>query len=527
MNRGGGGGGGAPSRYGDRQGPSRGPGGLPGPRGAPLDDRLGPRDPPPSMQALISTIQNSDPAVLRKLGVNDNVIDAVRSGALSDTVFIANVDYTMKWQEIKDVFKLAGRVVHVKMTEDTDGKSKGYGIVQFSSPFEALEAVAKFHGQMLKDRRLTVKMDKFQGEKGGHVLPKGLSGMGSSLSNTLQQLNHIPHRGGWDGPPMGGPPMMDDRGPRGMMDDRGPPRGMMGGGGMGGGGLSPGFGSLGGLGGPSLPSMSDLEIERLAIQREREKILMGNQFPDRGPSNMMPGGPPDFGGDRMLSARLGNTPLNDAPRGFGSPALGPPSSSFGGANPNPMFGGGPEPTDPRERELMLLKELERLRAQLGSGGDQRGPPQESFSRDFQQNSRGVAGFAPPSGGFNNSAGTNPMFQSGSSGGFSLKSEPNPALAPGFGRNQASLSSSHMNSGAGATQVFIRNLPFQVNWQMLKDRFAEFGKVLFAEIKMENGRSKGCGIVRFSSSQEAERAINMMNAKVIDGREIEVRFDNSM
>lgn len=51
-----------------------------------------------------------------------------------------------------------------------------------------------------------------------------------------------------------------------------------------------------------------------------------------------------------------------------------------------------------------------------------------------------------------------------------------------------------------------------------------GHVMFAEIKMENGKSKGCGTVRFDSPESAEKACRIMNGIKISGREIDVRLD---
>ncbi|KAK2119373.1 hypothetical protein P7K49_000759, partial [Saguinus oedipus] len=56
--------------------------------------------------------------------------------------------------------------------------------------------------------------------------------------------------------------------------------------------------------------------------------------------------------------------------------------------------------------------------------------------------------------------------------------------------------------------------------MLKDKFNECGHVLYANIKMENGKSKGCGVVKFESPEVAERACQMMNGMKLSGREID-------
>ena len=49
---------------------------------------------------------------------------------------------------------------------------------------------------------------------------------------------------------------------------------------------------------------------------------------------------------------------------------------------------------------------------------------------------------------------------------------------------------------------------------------------YADIKMENGKSKGCGVVRFESPEVAERACRMMNGIQLRGREIDVRIDRN-
>ncbi|KAL1787725.1 heteroproteinous nuclear ribonucleoprotein M isoform X9 [Sigmodon hispidus] len=72
----------------------------------------------------------------------------------------------------------------------------------------------------------------------------------------------------------------------------------------------------------------------------------------------------------------------------------------------------------------------------------------------------------------------------------------------------------------ACQIFVRNLPFDFTWKMLKDKFNECGHVLYADIKMENRKTKGCGVVKFESPEVAERACGMMNDMKLSGREID-------
>ena len=436
----------------------RGSGGSGGGRSSDLGDRLGGRsgeDTNSRILEMVHTIMNSDPSVLKSLGVNENVIEAVNSGQLSDTVFVANVDYAMKWQDLKDIFKMAGNVLNVKMVDGTDGKTKGYGTIQFKSPLDALEAVAKFHGQTVRDRRMTVKIDQMSKNKVS--IPELMADFGP---------RNPPHQEMMPARPFGYGPS------------------------LGGVGVPP----LGGLGSTSLISR-ELELERLALQREREKILMQSMGSDR----------PSFPG---VGGGLGGE--------FGRPfppsrSLEPPLDSFRSSLPPPipqMERPDPRGGDLRQEEMKLMKQLEMIRSQIGSSGSSMSGGLSSMTSTF-----GGASSLQSSSSFGRD-----MLSGGSAG-----DQANPALAPGFGRAGAAA---RTGSSGGSCQIFIRNLPFQVNWQMLKDRFSEFGKVLYAEIKMENGKSKGCGIVRFSLPQEAENAIMRMNGKVIDGREIEVRFDSS-
>ncbi|KAJ3078346.1 hypothetical protein HK102_004563, partial [Quaeritorhiza haematococci] len=78
-----------------------------------------------------------------------------------------------------------------------------------------------------------------------------------------------------------------------------------------------------------------------------------------------------------------------------------------------------------------------------------------------------------------------------------------------------------------TQVFVGNLPYSTRWQDLKDLFRPHQlNPVHADIMLEpgTGRSKGCGIVRFTTKEEAERAVEKVNGANVAGRNIVVRLD---
>ena len=99
---------------------------------------------------------------------------------------------------------------------------------------------------------------------------------------------------------------------------------------------------------------------------------------------------------------------------------------------------------------------------------------------------------------------------------------------GFGRSHGgSGGGGSFGSGAATgTQLYVGNLSFDTSWQDLKDHFSSAGSVERADVmKSDSGRSRGFGIVRFSTKEDAESAIQSMNGVELAGRPLEVRLDN--
>lgn len=51
------------------------------------------------------------------------------------------LDYKVDEKKLKDVFKLAGRVVNCEINLDKEGKSRGFGVVEYEHPVEAVQAI--------------------------------------------------------------------------------------------------------------------------------------------------------------------------------------------------------------------------------------------------------------------------------------------------------------------------------------------------------------------------------------------------
>ncbi len=75
----------------------------------------------------------------------------------------------------------------------------------------------------------------------------------------------------------------------------------------------------------------------------------------------------------------------------------------------------------------------------------------------------------------------------------------------------------------ASKLYVGNLAYSVSDSDLQTMFAPFGTVQSAQVIMDRdtGRSKGFGFVEMSSSDEATAAINGLNGKEVDGRQLTV------
>jgi RNA recognition motif-containing protein len=72
-------------------------------------------------------------------------------------------------------------------------------------------------------------------------------------------------------------------------------------------------------------------------------------------------------------------------------------------------------------------------------------------------------------------------------------------------------------------IYVGNLSYGTNDQILEELFGEFGEVTSARVisDRDTGRSKGFGFVEMSNDDEAKTAITELNEKDIDGRNLRV------
>jgi cold-inducible RNA-binding protein len=75
----------------------------------------------------------------------------------------------------------------------------------------------------------------------------------------------------------------------------------------------------------------------------------------------------------------------------------------------------------------------------------------------------------------------------------------------------------------SSKLFVGNLSFNTTENDLNDAFAAHGTVVETNLMMDRatGRPRGFGFVTMSSAEEAQKAIDALNGKELDGRALTV------
>ena len=73
------------------------------------------------------------------------------------------------------------------------------------------------------------------------------------------------------------------------------------------------------------------------------------------------------------------------------------------------------------------------------------------------------------------------------------------------------------------KLFVGNVAFSTTENQLEDAFAQFGQVVEATLLMdrETGRPRGFGFVTMGTEEEASAAVEGLNGKDLDGRNLTV------
>lgn len=86
---------------------------------------------------------------------------------LKDTrtqLFVGNLPYRVRWQDLKDLFRKAGSVLRADVALGPDNRSRGYGTVLLATAEDAGRAVDMFNGYSWQTRVLEVRLDRLPSE---------------------------------------------------------------------------------------------------------------------------------------------------------------------------------------------------------------------------------------------------------------------------------------------------------------------------------------------------------------------------
>src|ERR1041385_4286995 len=77
----------------------------------------------------------------------------------------------------------------------------------------------------------------------------------------------------------------------------------------------------------------------------------------------------------------------------------------------------------------------------------------------------------------------------------------------------------------STKLFVGNLSFNTTENDLQDAFAAHGTVVEANLMIDkmSGRPRGFAFVTMSTPEEAQKAIDALNGKQLDGRALTVNI----
>jgi hypothetical protein len=116
--------------------------------------------PPPPLPPHPPTSEEID-AVIQQ--ATSSVSSDGRHVPLKDTrtqLFVGNLPYRVRWQDLKDLFRKAGTILRADVSLGPDNRSRGHGTVLLATAEDAGRAVDMFNGYSWQSRVLEVRLDR-------------------------------------------------------------------------------------------------------------------------------------------------------------------------------------------------------------------------------------------------------------------------------------------------------------------------------------------------------------------------------
>jgi RNA recognition motif-containing protein len=100
-----------------------------------------------------SALIASDDMIFRKPKPNESW----RGTARQRMVFVNQIPFSVAWQDLKGYFRSVGEVTRADIALEDNGRSKGYGFVEFASESDAERAIKELNDSNFRGRRIFVR----------------------------------------------------------------------------------------------------------------------------------------------------------------------------------------------------------------------------------------------------------------------------------------------------------------------------------------------------------------------------------
>ncbi|WVW81670.1 hypothetical protein I302_103665 [Kwoniella bestiolae CBS 10118] len=393
-------------------------------------------------------------------------------------LFVGNLPYRVRWQDLKDLFRKAGTVLRADVSLGPDNRSRGYGTVLMGSREDAARAIDRYNGYTWQTRTLEVRPDRLPPEyepqtHAPHPHRPGVFPFHSSGHPPFPMSGHLTPQPSWI-PGQGRPPFPGHTGSHGLLIP-----------GMGPSPVAPPTALSGSSPIPSSQSPNSL-YPSLSLPISVQNTGghgHGQPYPQLAASPLA----------GSLSAGTMNTHTSPDP----NPSIPLPRST----SPNPTS----RPTSSHSKPTSPAK------------GERAPPP-------------GTLGPLPPP----PFAVVSPaLSNAGLAGAGAERLGPSPPTVP-----HAPIAPipqleglAHQGLGLGPPDtlhdrvIFVSNLPLSVQWQDLKDLLRPAGTIIRADVATDaNGRPRGFGTALFASEGDAARAVTLFNDLEIQGQRIRAHLE---
>ncbi|BFZ60821.1 g-strand binding protein [Saitoella coloradoensis] len=395
-------------------------------------------------------------------GGRDEFVNDVKANSQQERrVYVGNLAYEVKWDNLKDYMRQAGEVKFAEVLTLPNGMSKGCGIVEYATPEEAQQAIQTLSNKEFMGRLVFIREDReveprfgaaSQAPRGGFAAGAAAGGGAPPMGGRQLYVSGIPFTAGWQD-------------------------------------LKDMFRSAGNVIRADVHTSFDgrpkgsgvVLFETAADAQNAMQMFNGYDWQGRAL---------DVRVDRFAGAPQRGG-FQGGPMGRGG-FMGGPMAGRGGFMGGPM--GGP---------------MGGRGGFMGGRGGFRG----GFGGGYGGGFGGRGGFAGGYGG------------SGYGGGFGGGHGGAPGhSAPAATQPPNEFTDGATGGGEPSTTIFVRNLPWSTSNDDLVELFTTIGKVERAEIQYEpSGRSKGTGVVQFDHQDSAGLAITKFTGYQYGGRPLGLSY----